>query len=303
MSLKNNVTWLGWAVMGLSLYFVALRLGSEWPTIRHWRPDGLAIGILAAGCAGYAFACIFLAVAWHGLLKGLGVDGLKWSIPVGVFAQSQIGKYLPGNFFHVVGRQIMGRQFGISHNILAASTLYEFVGLVAASTTIAVPTALNFGLFQDRNYAYYLMVLACLAILILIAARHLTKTRWPHLMNRQTAGALLQAYLNYLLFFIIAGLLLVALCGLFDDRALQPFPAFHLVSIFALSWLAGFLTPGAPSGLGIREGIIVLGLQHLSPEAPAALIALLLRVMTISGDVLFFFIAGSLVPLSQKQLQ
>ncbi len=297
------MTWLGWAVMGASLYFVALRLNSEWQTIRHWRPDGLAIGVMAAGCIGYAFACLFLASAWHSLLKGLGVSGLRWSIPVGVFAQSQIGKYLPGNFFHVVGRQIMGRQFGISHNVLAASTLYEFVGLVAAATTVAIPTALSFGLLQKQNYPSYFWPFALLAILILLVARHLTKNRWPHLLNGQVAIALFQAYLNYLLFFIIAGLLLVALGTLFDSRALEPLPAFHLVGIFALSWLAGFLTPGAPSGLGVRESVIVLGLQHLSPDAPAALIAMLLRVMTISGDMLFFFLGGSLIPVSQKQFQ
>src|SRR3546814_11891689 len=33
-------------------------------------------------------------------------------------------------------------------------------------------------------------------------------------------------------------------------------------SAFALSWILGFLAPGAPAGLGAREGLMVLILQR-----------------------------------------
>ena len=59
-----------------------------------------------------------------------------------------------------------------------------------------------------------------------------------------------------------------------------------LVPWIAAAWLLGFLIPGAPGGLGIREFVLVLGLTPLVGEAQAALDALMFRLVTVSGDTL-----------------
>ncbi len=68
-----------------------------------------------------------------------------------------------------------------------------------------------------------------------------------------------------------------------------------LISLFAIAWTAGVITPGAPSGLGIREAVLVVGLSPIAPAADAVLIAGLLRLLTVSGDVLFFLFGASKV--------
>ena len=300
--LKQLAHWAGWLLVALSLYYVASRLQGEWQTIRHWRPGSRQMTILAAACGGYAVACVFLGLAWQRILEGLGAPTLRWRKVQSLYAQSQLGKYLPGNIFHVVGRQMLGNRAGIPHGVLAASTLYEFSALGAASLVLALPLSLDAGMPVPRDLPpWTLGIPAGLALLLAWVAQRQIRRRWPRLLNRRVVLGWFQAWGFHLLFFALSGALLVALGYAFSPRALEPAIAVRLGAVFALSWLAGFVTPGAPSGVGIREGVIVLTLQPLLPTAPAALIALLLRVVTVTGDLLYFVLATAFSPADGRK--
>ena len=65
-------------------------------------------------------------------------------------------------------------------------------------------------------------------------------------------------------------------------------PLLLSVVVFAVAWVVGLITPGAPGGLGVRESIITLGLGTVI-GAPAALTAALLhRAVSVTGDVIAF---------------
>lgn len=64
--------------------------------------------------------------------------------------------------------------------------------------------------------------------------------------------------------------------------------------VYAASWLAGMLTPGAPAGAGVRETILVLMLSGFIGEANSVLIALILRTVTVLGDAYFYAVAQAL---------
>src|SRR3546814_9620714 len=61
-----------------------------------------------------------------------------------------------------------------------------------------------------------------------------------------------------------------------------------ITSAFALSWVLGFLAPGAPAGLGAREGIMLLLLHGSAPAEALLIFVLLARVVTVLGDGLCF---------------
>lgn len=69
------------------------------------------------------------------------------------------------------------------------------------------------------------------------------------------------------------------------------------VAAFAASWIAGFATPGAPGGIGIRETALIALLTPLCGEATAVAAALELRLVTTLGDLLFFLYTLRLAPL------
>ena len=60
------------------------------------------------------------------------------------------------------------------------------------------------------------------------------------------------------------------------------------VGMAALAWMAGFVTPGAPAGLGVREAVLLALLERLLTPQQALLVVVLWRVVTTLGDVVFF---------------
>lgn len=59
-------------------------------------------------------------------------------------------------------------------------------------------------------------------------------------------------------------------------------------STFAISWFLGFITPGSPAGIGVREGVTILLLSNYLGEPASLAISLIMRVITVTGDVLFY---------------
>ena len=62
-------------------------------------------------------------------------------------------------------------------------------------------------------------------------------------------------------------------------------------SILAAAWIAGFLTPAAPAGVGVRETVIAVGLTPVYDEATAVGLAVVLHVISTIGDGLGFAVA------------
>jgi uncharacterized membrane protein YbhN (UPF0104 family) len=64
-----------------------------------------------------------------------------------------------------------------------------------------------------------------------------------------------------------------------------------LCSAYVVAWLIGLVTPGAPAGVGVRELILVFLLQGLVGESELLLTVVLGRVVTVTGDFLFFLVS------------
>ena len=89
--------------------------------------------ILAASCpVSPALAIYCKAFAWWNLLKQFGAKpSCNWAIKT--YGISQLAKYVPGNIFHLAGRQAMGMAAGVNGKALAKSTLWELgISAIAA---------------------------------------------------------------------------------------------------------------------------------------------------------------------------
>ena len=64
---------------------------------------------------------------------------------------------------------------------------------------------------------------------------------------------------------------------------------------YILAWLVGLLTPGAPAGVGVREAVLLFMLRGCLPESDLLLAIILARVVTVFGDLIFFFSAFFLI--------
>jgi len=58
------------------------------------------------------------------------------------------------------------------------------------------------------------------------------------------------------------------------------------VGLFVMSWAIGFVTPGAPAGLGVREAIMLMFLGGVLDQNILTTSAIVYRLFCIVGDVL-----------------
>ena len=64
-----------------------------------------------------------------------------------------------------------------------------------------------------------------------------------------------------------------------------------LVGVYALSWIVGFIIPGAPAGIGVREALMVTLLEPIYGSGVAAGLSLIFRFVSSLGDLLAFLLS------------
>ena len=95
------------------------------------------------------------------------------------------------------------------------------------------------------------------------------------------------AVLLYLLFFCALGEMTVAVLYGITDRWVWSVSGPFTVA-YTAAWFIGYITPGAPGGLGMREAALVVPLGPSLGEATALSVSAGLRCLTILGDLLLF---------------
>jgi uncharacterized membrane protein YbhN (UPF0104 family) len=252
---------------------------------------------LAGSVALWIALNILAGLAWHRLLGPFAPD-LRTTVCL--LLSTQIGKYLPGNIGQFLGRAVLGARYGVAVSALSTSMIIEVV-LVLASAGSVMAIALALAPETARIVTDHLpetlpmpVLALAAAVLIGMTALILTKSaRSPKGITqlfsiRNTTSA----FVFYLGVFLINGAAfwLIALY-IGADAGFLP-----ILAIITTAFMAGFVTPGAPGGLGIREIVITAGLsQYLPPEA-AASTAVLFRLVTVLGDVSAFGLGWLLLP-------
>ena len=115
------------------------------------------------------------------------------------------------------------------------------------------------------------------------------KRKWDYVLN------ISKTYFFYFSFFLIAGLLLVFIVKIFIE--INFFISAKIIIIFSIAWLAGFIIPGAPGGIGVREVVIIFFISPIIGEAQSTVVAIALRFITLLGDLWFLIISNSRIKL------
>ena len=296
-----------WAMAGVSILCLGWVL---WPIWRHARELGerldgpRLLAWVGLGVAAYVLLSGLLALAWWWLA---GIYGRRPAFRAGyaIFARAQIAKYLPGNAFHFVSRQVLGSAAGLSHPALVASSVLEMGSLLLAALLTAAAGA---GLARASLGGVTWLLGAALGMACLAAwpaadssLRRLPRTaRWmeglPHLSLTDSLRLLGPAVVLHVLFFLGAGVLLLGLVAA-AGRGL-PVGWEGLLWVYPVAWTAGTVSVGAPAGVGVREAILTLELESILGPATAAVVALAFRLVTLGGDLLTALVGWSLRPRS-----
>jgi uncharacterized membrane protein YbhN (UPF0104 family) len=257
--------------------------------------------IVISGGIAHGLNLILLGWSWQKLLVWFGESDAKLKVCIGIYGRTFIAKYIPGNLFHYPSRHIMGNRAGFKHPALVGAVVYEIIGqLVAAGTISMVGFPKEIGL--ENTLFIRLAILPAIIVFPLIIQFILVhfsigkKLGFPEKPVWSGLKGLLPILLIYLLFYLVDGSIFWILIGTSTGMWFN-IPVLYIFSTFAISWVVGFITPGAPAGLGVRETIMILILTSFIGEPSAACVALISRLVVTLGDLVFFLFS---YPLSRK---
>jgi hypothetical protein len=284
LGLAVSLACVGFFVLYASRHWQGFASG-EW-TARTWRLLALA---LAFQLATYVSA----PLAWRLSLRMTGIQASYRKL-ARVLSLSQIAKYLPGNVGHHVGRVYLARRIGLpADSTLLSMALDTMILLMAAAACSAPVFALTWSILRQhgtQSLRVAAAVLVILALVLLGASRlptlrhHLVRLAAlvTQLFRRGNVGLLARAWLVHCLGFVFGSSALYMLC-------LALAPAAHpdwllLLGLYTAAWLLGFVMPGAPAGIGVRELVLLVGLSPLYGREHATAIAAALRLVTTLSD-------------------
>jgi glycosyltransferase 2 family protein len=289
------VKWLKTLSLLLGVVAVALlvRTGMVgWSELRNSNTT-LHFEWLAVSTAFAAAAMTWIAVTWRHVMRLCGCE-LPTSTTVGAYFLGEIGKYVPGAIWPVVGRGELARQQRQNRNLEAErETIYESVLLSLAYLFLAGLVVAFMGIAASGfNGGWPLLLLLILpaglaalhpqiATPMLEKAQQLTRGKFkaPNLPKWSVSAHMIARYIPAWVF--VVGSSWAA------SRAISlSIPLMLLIGATCLGWVAGFVFLPAPGGLGPRELVFTLLLGNSIRPGQAALFAVATRISFIAVDAL-----------------
>lgn len=249
--------------------------------------DDASLPLLIGALATTAGSAVLILLPWAQVVRALGT-----SPPRGLLSASlvgQMGKYVPGGIWPLVGRVGLAARLGVPLRTASAGLAGEMT-MVVASSLVIVPFALLVGPTP---------MIAALAISAAVVAGGLlvTRTGGAHrlvraVLRRAAGGHAVQVELRPLrraMAIYLTGWIITCLAFWLTARALFGTPVADLPllsGVYVLAWVIGFLVVIAPGGLGIREVVLVALLRPSMGESEALLLAATSRIAFTSADLI-----------------
>jgi glycosyltransferase 2 family protein len=273
---------LGLVIGGLGLAFVVRTLARDWDEVVaaiEVLDPRLAVLALVVG----ASAMLQIGLAWRRALRIVGVDRPVVDTLYRYFV-GQLGKYVPGGIWPVVGRAEMARRGGVPGGAAYSSTVLSLGTTYLGAMAVAVAT-LPFGL-DGQGTGRWVLVLLPLGILALHPWCIEQVLRLADRIGRRPAivvpswGTNVRLLLRHLPAWLAIALATWILAVALGDGGMIG----NVVFATTLSWVVGFLIVPVPGGVGVREAVFVAAATSL-PSGIAAAVAVTARLVFIAVDV------------------
>ncbi|MBZ9577563.1 flippase-like domain-containing protein [Patescibacteria group bacterium] len=285
-------------IVALIFYFLGRNLFLNWEQIKEHQ-FSLSYFYLAFSfiCLGAGF--ISRGLVWKKIVNFLQADNdLGYLEAIRIVAYSQLGKYLPGKVFSVVGMIYLSRNKNISKKNLYLSVIFAIIFSIIASFVLSLFLIGFFFVYSIDFFIFYLIgILVILGGLIVIHPRvfqYLVRLFFNKIKKEPIDLDFDLSWLNrikIILYYAFAdfwtGFGFFCLINSITYLSIQNL--FSIIGVYVLAMVLGLVVFFAPSGLGVREGVLVLFLQFYFSLNVAILISLLARVWAILGDL---FLAG-----------
>lgn len=268
------------------------------------------LGALAIGFLVQTVIVVMGTFPWLVFTQSLSGTKIPFSRAMPVFTRSNLYKYVPGNVFQYIGRNQLAADMDISHVDVACATILDVLFCVLSTGVISVMllgSAITELLLQyGKNFL--LIGGIGVAVLVLLLVLVLTKFRKPcrnylsryrRAFEKRNLPKLLQGVLYYFLQNAVSAAMYFAVLYLVFGGAAEGGTLLTLTGAFMFAWIVGFITPGAPGGIGIRESVMLM-ICGTAFEQEVLLFVLVLRISSILADAAAFLIGTLAIHMQKK---
>jgi uncharacterized membrane protein YbhN (UPF0104 family) len=299
------------AIVAAVGYFFYAALSDNWEAVRKIEIRFNYLSVLAI--VFFTVSVLVTGYLWGAILNELtrGQKRVSAWTAMRVQIASWLLKYIPGHVGSVANKIAWAAKSSYSKKLVLISFIYENVFYMVASFAFSIPV-LVIGAGTDTftsNATYLILPLLVLVPMVIVANRKLmhkvmnfafTKIlKQPvgeefFLRNWQTAK--LQALFLIPRLLIGAGFVLVALSFLeIPVEAYVP-----LAAAYILAGAVGILAVFVPSGLGVREAVIVIFASQYMPVEQAIIVSIIARLYATIADGVLAVLYGTMTLRNKK---
>lgn len=236
-----------------------------------------------------AYLCRFRI--WLGITDELDLRTSKLTAARGYFL-STLGKYIPGNVGLFLARVEAYRGYGRSR--VAVATIVEYVATIASSCLLVViglaaaPFSVPPGIRLGAGALAVVLIMALHPRFLLgLINRVLRLAKRDPLLSFPSWSMQVRFVLAFILVGLLQGLALFVVLNALHPTSFDNYLA--ITGAYYAAGLIGLAVVFAPSGIGVREGVLMLVLPSMVPRPLAIVSTVLIRLVATAGEV---FLAG-----------
>ena len=253
------------------------------------------IGIFIVSMLFYFVYKITLASLWHYITKINGCS-IRYEKAVTSYLYSILGKYIPGKVFMLAARLTYYKEEEAQLSKVTVCFFIENVCTLLGAAMLFIVSLFFFPNELLENYKWLtLLLIAAFFVcihpkIINFVLRLIGKIFKKNLEIPMKYSQMLKVVLLFIGNWLIVGF------GFFIlTKSIYPAAEWsqmlYCAGIWGVSAIMGILAIFAPSGLGVREGIIVAGLMLIMPQSDAMVISVVSRLWQTIPELLLVAMA------------
>lgn len=287
---------IGWPLSIVSIFFVIKLIADQKSklniNISDVNPYVVIIGV-------FLFFVYFLmrSVLWRRSLelKGNKINFLDNTYR---FSLSEVKRYTPGNIWSFLSRGVLFKQLGVDNKSLGAALIADIQLVIIGCGIVSILiiyVILGNTTYWSQLKAFVPLSMIAIAIYFL-ATGFFYKNRYAKDKSILSSLVLPGFNKNGKIQLILISFITYAIFGLANYVVFASIFGFHkpeivvLPSLFTFALLVGYLSFIAPTGLGIRELIVILGLSQAISTSDAAAMSIFTRIVLIISELSFLLI-------------
>ena len=233
---------------------------------------------------------------------GNGVSGISTKEALCVYARANIGKYLPGNVMHYVERNLFAARSGVSQSAVALSSVFEIGSQVAVALLVAFLSAGDtvfkmLDVLFGENWQRIALIAFGAGLLLFAAAVCVAFRIFGEKLKKLFSGysisgfilTLIRAMLLYLTVMLIGGCIMAVLY-MHMGGSVTAHSLFVIISGYVIAWVLGFVVPGSPGGIGVREFVLTMTVGPVVGQELVLTLMVIHRLINIVGDFAAYLI-------------